>query len=59
MSGSPKKRWAQVFGLGIFIVVASGIGIAKSSGAMGEFFGTLIAGVLIIAIAFPAAKASA
>lgn len=47
-----------MFGLGIFIIVASGIGIFRTHGVIGEFFGTLIAGIIIVALTAVALKGS-
>lgn len=48
----------MMFGLGVFIIVASGMGIFKTHGVIGEFFGTLIAGIIIVAMTTVAFRGS-
>lgn len=56
MSLSIRRRWSLVFGMGIFAIVASGIGVLKTHGGDGEHFGSLFAGVVIVAAAASAVK---
>ena len=56
MSLSVPRKWSLVFGMGILAAVASGIGILKTHGGYGEHFGSLFAGIVIVATAVSAAK---